>query len=725
MSRIATLAVSLAVLAISIGCSRGQQVQAPATAGCSAEQIAEWDDLQGDRMSAEGFDDETLAVHGDAKRYLGIRNWYAVADERQTVCGTFADEQLFDLLIDPSEYDWGIFLAPAPHFAFVVDPTQLPKKTGLKIGRCPGDTTRTCLDVEVGTEPTHFQNATVNGFLPKKPRESTLIEHPICASGPWVQDQIHRYHPELHPAEQLWWRFPAQSGPLHLMLVQDASHRFSDKNDFVFDGPVPAGFRTWTTDPTRGRFRLALQRLDTADPSVYDLEQLGAADIMSRPDFDRGDVTIQSNGETQIEIRKAADLRQRVGLDVEFSCQAPGRFLSIVRATMNAGDPSTERAGYLLLRLTPRPGLSPARGAAESSPGPPQARAEQPPPVELHIVTDTLRRSRVGNRDVFVADVEVRPSGTAAKVEGVRLQERASRSLGMRAAEPSQSGVVAKDVPLGTETKLEVQLSDGRRAVVPVAPVALVASMTEPQPLGLTDAADDAPAFAQASRLWRAGETLPGRIQRVAAWRMNAQPEYGVLREGRIAAEDVSPLSAALGDVVRSRKEDALERVFGTPVPFTAAWEVAAQTAEGRPAARPQTEWTKDAAVERGNLVVRTPAAAPKQVSRVTVRLRLQDALAGTATDEHVLWSHVVVSPNPESLRQAILEKFSVELTIPMEALSGRAAAADREGRRSASIIRAAVQRAAGDSMVTLEEARELGDLLDGLRAARGRGRGR
>lgn len=127
--------------------------------------MADWQFLHGDRLGGEGRDAGTLAVHGIGKRIFGGRNWYPVTDERETVCGRFANSKLFSAVpVDPSEYDWNIFIDPSPAFQFSIDRHYRPRKNRLNFETCPGDTTKACLETEIGARKRHFSNVAVTTF---------------------------------------------------------------------------------------------------------------------------------------------------------------------------------------------------------------------------------------------------------------------------------------------------------------------------------------------------------------------------------------------------------------------------------------------------------------------------------------------------------------------------------------------------------------------------------
>ena len=71
--------------------------------------------------------------------------------------------------------------------------------------------------------------------LPNRPKVKNLDAKPdtIFAFGPLVLDVNHDHKPEIHPAEQVWWRRKENSIENHFLLFScDQSDRFDDKRDF-------------------------------------------------------------------------------------------------------------------------------------------------------------------------------------------------------------------------------------------------------------------------------------------------------------------------------------------------------------------------------------------------------------------------------------------------------------------------------------------------------------
>ncbi len=73
----------------------------------------------------------------------------------------------------------------------------------------------------------------------------------LGAYGAWIYDKGHCNHPEIHPAEQMWWRSETD---LTMGLFCDASKRFAYK--VMMDGSAS---RPWARPPIKGIFAIAFE----------------------------------------------------------------------------------------------------------------------------------------------------------------------------------------------------------------------------------------------------------------------------------------------------------------------------------------------------------------------------------------------------------------------------------------------------------------------------------
>ncbi|MEO5946033.1 MAG: hypothetical protein ABIP79_04400 [Chitinophagaceae bacterium] len=78
----------------------------------------------------------------------------------------------------------------------------------------------------------------------------------ICVYGPWIYDEGHCRHPEIHPAEELWWQDTINNKKQYnLNVVCDASRRFFWRKQ-MDDGTK---LKPWAEPPVKGMFAIAFE----------------------------------------------------------------------------------------------------------------------------------------------------------------------------------------------------------------------------------------------------------------------------------------------------------------------------------------------------------------------------------------------------------------------------------------------------------------------------------
>ncbi|CAA9363921.1 MAG: hypothetical protein AVDCRST_MAG68-4698 [uncultured Gemmatimonadetes bacterium] len=109
----------------------------------------------------------------------------------------------------------------------------------------------------------------------------------ICTYGAWVQESIHGFRPEIHPAEAIFWR--GADGVWNLLMLQDASYRFdaSDPRRWktVF-GPAGSPSNTvpgehWVQEAMVGEFVVPVDATFPSSPRVEVVGQQGLEAIGS------------------------------------------------------------------------------------------------------------------------------------------------------------------------------------------------------------------------------------------------------------------------------------------------------------------------------------------------------------------------------------------------------------------------------------------------------------
>ena len=125
------------------------------------------------------------------------------------------------------DHDLNIDVAPFDAYMYLIRDSHRPEKSNAKKAKDLVD-----YDHDPCTEPFFVVEAEVDsGVAAKQFLVESLrprVGKPVAVYGPWVYDIGHCDHPEIHPAEQIWWteNGPGTSQLYHLNVFADSSKRF-------------------------------------------------------------------------------------------------------------------------------------------------------------------------------------------------------------------------------------------------------------------------------------------------------------------------------------------------------------------------------------------------------------------------------------------------------------------------------------------------------------------
>jgi hypothetical protein len=116
--------------------------------------------------------------------------------------------------------------------------------------------------------------------------------HSICVYGPWIYDKGHCCHPEIHPAEEIWWRRTdlRDTTVYHCNVICDASKRFWWRSQ-MDDGTK---LKPWAEPPIKGLFAIAFQvpfpRAELTQPPTtkkFEVANFNAYNVIEYPNADQ------------------------------------------------------------------------------------------------------------------------------------------------------------------------------------------------------------------------------------------------------------------------------------------------------------------------------------------------------------------------------------------------------------------------------------------------------
>ena len=204
-----------------------------------------------------------------------ISGTYDLSDEPHiaNITGTFPDR---DLNID---------IEPFADYMYLIKDSHKPEKSlEVAMKDLKDDDHDPCTDpffkVESEIHAGNDGNESLRASL--QPR----VGKQIAVYGPWIYDIGHCDHPEIHPAEQIWWTEVAPDAKVyHLNVVADASKRFLWRSQ-MDDGTK---LHPWGAPPITGVFAIAFEvpidtlRADVGVGRLFDVTDVSSWNVAPVP----------------------------------------------------------------------------------------------------------------------------------------------------------------------------------------------------------------------------------------------------------------------------------------------------------------------------------------------------------------------------------------------------------------------------------------------------------
>lgn len=329
---------------------------------------------------------QNLHHHNIYGYYGRLGSWIPIDGYRATFGGVVKSYEVY--AGNPGEYDWNIIVRPGASFAPMFDRASSLAESrvtaaagwwGWNIVQRPkwhncGGCENCCVECEV-TPPGSFRDSI---WFPAKGsgRASTLVGRNVRFYGPWVLDTYHGSRPEIHPAEVIWFqRFEGDNRQIYVVIVQDASDRFDDNSDYIFDidqDGVAESFprwRPWVVFPQMEEIKVPFQYdRRNGKYTVITVDHVRGSNVRTSQypelaDSDDGTnhrlkVTRLPLGLTGIrlptivEVNETRSASTRVGVQFSDMCLSDEDvIMGYVRVLTAVGFPPSGAAGYQVLRF--------------------------------------------------------------------------------------------------------------------------------------------------------------------------------------------------------------------------------------------------------------------------------------------------------------------------------------------------------------------------------------
>jgi hypothetical protein len=281
--------------------------------------------------------------------FFGL-NWFPIRLEKQMLTGTFLE---FSVSNYGDESDWCIHLLPDVQFQdFITDAIPYQKDNWYADGSWKtGPDGRFLIEAEITPDERRYGNPWFNNAQ----KYSPLINKRLTVYGPFVREEAHGNHPEIHPAEQIWWTEP--NGQTIVLLVIDDSNRFESMDDYSSERVKITPAHPWAEEngqratmsyafevnPATGGQYIAIQAID-------DLEFHAAGDFADQGDGSKH--IIRYKGNTVLTVQEADATDKFLGIKFRNVCfnTATGKLQGFIDIETAIGNGSGKE-GFVALQI--------------------------------------------------------------------------------------------------------------------------------------------------------------------------------------------------------------------------------------------------------------------------------------------------------------------------------------------------------------------------------------
>jgi len=754
---LATIVAVAALLVLLAAAKTNYEVKMETTPVCNAHQSEELQFIRDKSLGVSGTDPLGHKI-GPSVAYrswppLGM-NWYPIDIYKQTLCGQLHHFKFYDKF---GEADWNNYIIPSDPYKFIIADVSVAKPD--QIPNCVGS--HDCLEVEVNPSKLFRDN---NWFMASTD-QTTLAGKNVCTYGPWIYEEAHGNHPEIHPAELYWWtnaQGGAEPSEWFLMQVQDDSDRFGKSKNFTGPDPRPVWWHPWAESPRTGEFKISFEINLTATPQSYSISEVAARGVVTRQDSvanqdsdDGKEHAIVYDGKVVLRVVETQSDGDDLGVRFVDLCRdnANTRLSGYIAIKSKIAKDAQGNAGYLVLKVKNEnaqgPGVAVATTANQGADTSTFATAGSTS-TRLEAAPSSLRRVTIDGKPQLVGDFRVESvnlkgqpldSVTFSNAEMISDGKKKKMVLKTASGIPPAAGVAAiageplkagvnpnklEGVPLFTAANLVLKSTFGVETLalpnIALSPNVLSQAATVPTP--------NPPAWNDLVRA--AGGSVDGsapvtKVVKVSEWRLEAVPSYAPSRGGELEREDNSVFSAEINEVLIRRDQKRLEQLFGQGRPFEVAWSFTATNLTT--GANVPVEVGKGAALDKvivermSNSLVGTdiklsfPDQDAHAVYEVIATANMTDSNGNKGTVRQRFWNHFIALTPETSNDETLISLIASLAGVPadqllkaskMEDLHEDEASMRNVNSRRGRMLRLLIMRAAEDKVVTLDELRDL-----------------
>jgi hypothetical protein len=351
----------MAIWSLAAMAQQTRTLSAPLPA-CSQEQ-QQYFDLLRETQGISGVDPDGghIDVYAARERVLGLvpRDHRPFLEYKQTFCGKLDHFYWFHFPLSFQEQDWNNVVVPGKLFMPMFEDAKRLLNSAAGLPECNAGAGQ-CLEIEITPGKEGYRNL----FFDKKDlddekKSSPLQGRELCFYGPWVNDEVHGVHPEIHPSELIWWQDQATdpNPGWWLLTVTDKSGRFADRSHFP-GAPQNERWLPWAAKPRHSRWRFLIDQPD--DSILQEVSLSSSLDTTGLTDLDvdaNSTVTLNLGNTPMFAVHKS-DLLVK-GMKVGFGPMCvdarDGHRKGYAEMEIMVGAQNPGKPGFAMLRLIPGP----------------------------------------------------------------------------------------------------------------------------------------------------------------------------------------------------------------------------------------------------------------------------------------------------------------------------------------------------------------------------------
>jgi len=207
-----------------------------------------------------------------------------------------------------------------------------------------------------------FQNPEYNVFSPASVSQGifkkNIKDKRFCVYGANVYEKAHNYHPEIHPAEMIWFQNETYNADIEnstIIILQDGSNRFYNEDDY--SGKISSNFKSWAKPPIYselnyafeikpGKF-LSFEVKIMEEYNCYSINEVNNS-IKNTEFLEDGVINLTYDNQNIATINKSFPNADKIGVSFDTSSLIldNGNIKGFIRMRMVVSKPANKEFGY-------------------------------------------------------------------------------------------------------------------------------------------------------------------------------------------------------------------------------------------------------------------------------------------------------------------------------------------------------------------------------------------